>query len=225
MSPKLKTSATLIALCFGTMLAVAQVGCLTPQQRQAMGEYQQQLDSDASVAVDLRAELDKYRAELGKVWDDVAAGKLPIASGKELAGKIMSNISATQQKLADVDKAIAATRQKVDALKASGAPWWAYAIPGALTALQLAGTFVPQLSFLVPVAAALKGQLGATQSKLAVTTEVVGSLSRSLDALPPANAVTSLTKEQLMLEEMSRDELATRADYDEIRRLAQANQI
>lgn len=232
MSPKTKTVSALLAACLASFLVIAQVGCLTPQQQTDLGAYSQQIDRDAATALELKAELGKYRAALAAILADVKAGKVPAASGLELAAQVMQNLEATQGKLVAAQQAVEATREKVAALKASGAPWWAYALPALLAAAQIAGTVVPQLAFLVPVAAAGQAALQRSEQKLATTQEVAGSLSRTLDRLAPKPEACSSVdpaladrKQELLLREQSADELAVKADYDEIRRLARFGQI
>jgi len=230
MSAKLKTSGVFLALALGSVLAIHQAGCLSPQQQADVAAYSQQLDKDQGVVLDVQAELAKYSADMKAVLADVEAGKLPVASGKALVIKLLANQDAARAKLGAALASVDATKASLDALKKSGTPWWAYAIPTGLTLAQLLGTFVPQLSFLVPIAGALKGQLAGAQTKLATTQEVAGSLSRTLDTLAPKGAVTTCPslgdqKEWLLLREQQGDELATKRDYDELRSLAKAGQI
>jgi len=232
MAPKLKTASIFAAVALASCLAIGQVGCLTPAQQAAQTSFVQALDKDTATLASLKAEVGKYRAELAAIAADVKAGRIPAASGLALADKIMANMEITLAKIGEVEASIAGTRKALADLKASGAPWYAYAGPIGLTLMQLLGTFVPQLSFLVPVAGALKGQLASTQTKLAVTTEVAGSLSRTLDALPKVEAeglpkvpVLARAKEDLLVREQAADELATKADYDAIRALAKAGAI
>lgn len=233
MAPKLTTTGIFLALCMGSLLAIAQVGCLTPEQRASVAQYSQALDEARGQVEALKAELGKYRAEMAAIKADVVAGKVPAASGLAMADKVLANIDATQERLSAAMATVGKTERSIDELKKSGAPWWAYAIPAGLTAAQLLGTFVPQLSFLVPVAGALQGrlagaqsQLATTSSRLAVTTEIAGSLSRTLDALPPTpESPVAAAKQALLLREQQADELATKADYDELRRMAQSQQI
>lgn len=235
MSAKLKTSATFLALALGSMLAIAQIGCLSPEGQAAMAKYSQALEQDQAVILALKAEIEKYRAEMAAVKADVKAGKLPVESGLAMAEKVLANLESAQQKYSAALASADETKAAINDLKKSGAPWWAYAIPTGLTLAQLLGTFVPQLSFLVPIAGALKGQLAGaqtqlatTETKLAVSREMNGSLSRSLDGVAAANpelADLPTLKQELMRKEQSEDLLAVKADYDELRKLAAAGQI
>lgn len=248
MSPKLKTTGVFLALALGSVLAVHQAGCLSPQQKVDMAAYSQALEKDQGVVLSVQSELAKYAEQLKAVVADVKAGRIPAASGLELGQKIMANMDSARARLSEALAAVAETKTAVKKLQESGTPWWAYAIPTGLTLAQLLGTFVPQLSFLVPIAGALKGQLAGaqtqlvqTQGKLATTQEVAGSLSRTLDSLvekepqvatpldgqPRAVIVQGMAerKEQLLLREQQADELAVKADYDELRQLARCKQI
>lgn len=229
---KIKTSGVFLALCLGSILAIHQTSCLTPAQQQNMAVYSQTLDQAKAEVLALQAELAKYRGEMAAIKADVQAGKVPVESGLALADKVLANIDSTQQRLAGAMSTVDKTGKAIADLKASGAPWWAYAIPAGLTVAQLLGTFVPQLSFLVPIAGALKGQLAgaqtqlaATQSRLATTAEITGSLSRTLDGVVEGDPVLAAKKQELMRKEQSEDLLAVKADYDEIRSLSACKQI
>lgn len=237
-TPKLKTSATFLALMLGSVLAIHQVGCLTPEQKADLARYEQQLDRDQGVVVSVQQELAKYTADMKALMADVEAGKVPLASGLAMAKKLAANMDSARARLSEALAAVDNTRADVKRMQASGTPWWAYAIPTGLTLAQILGTFVPQLGFLVPVAGALKSQLAGTQSQLAgaqtqladteqqlaVRNEIAGSLSRTVDGMTTLGAPAAALKEQLLLREQQADEVATKADYDELRRLAKCGQ-
>jgi len=194
--------------------ALSQSGCLTPAEQKRLAAYSAALETDAATFLDLKTEAEKYRAELAALLQAVKDGKVPAPEALALAAKLTANWSATMARVEQVKASIAATQQSVDDLRQNESPWWIYLV-GALPAIAAVGAaFVPALS---PVAAAL----AAARGQLAVRTEIAGSLSRTLDSVAPDPA----DKELHMLREQSRDELAVKADYDEIRQLAQAGKI
>ncbi|HOX08846.1 MAG TPA: hypothetical protein PK280_20800, partial [Planctomycetota bacterium] len=98
---KLKTSAAFLALALGAVLAIAQIGCLTPETKAQIVTLQSNLDRGQATVLQLKTELEKYRGDMAAVVADVKAGKVPLASGLKLADEIMANMTATQQRLAD----------------------------------------------------------------------------------------------------------------------------
>lgn len=196
---------------------VSQTGCLTPAQRAAMVQYDQALEADAAEIAKLKAEAEKYKAELAAIVAKLKAGEMPKAEAAALVAKAVANYDATLERVASVEAKSAATKKAIEDMKKSEAPWWLYLVIGLPPALAVVSQFVPALSPIAAAAQAAKGQLVAANQKLAVTTEIAGSLSRTLDAVgDPAKKETAMVREQ------AADEAATKADYDRLRAEAKA---
>lgn len=212
---------------------LSALGCLTPEQQAKLGKYEAALQADAATIVALKGEVEKYRADLAAIVEKVKAGQVPVAEGLALAEKIGANMTGALAMIERVQTSSAATSKAIADLKASGTPWWAYVLPLLPPMLAVGAAFVPGLGP-IAAAAAQVSQLRASNNnlatKVAVTEEMAGSVSRTLDlvvdkAPPEVQAALAAIKEAAMLREQSADTEATKADYQRLRSDAQAGAI
>lgn len=161
---KSKTVMTMLGLALAGVLGVAQISCVNPEQKAALDQMTLVVDQDLATMESLRGELSKYQTELKAIFAEVKAGKVPYEQGLLLAQKVIANISATQQRILDVQAAVTKTKEAIAQAKQANLPWYYYAIPVGTAALGIASMFVPGLSPLVQILASTKGQLNAVIS-------------------------------------------------------------
>jgi len=163
-SSKMKLIGTFLALALSGVMAVAQMGCTTPEQRAALENFDRALTQDQKTLEGLYAEIQKYQDDLKAIWADIKAGKTPYETGLALASKVLANIKDVQSRIAETTTSIKDTQAAVAQLKAAGTPWYLYAMPVGTALLGIASMFVPGLSPLVTALQSSKTQLAATVS-------------------------------------------------------------
>jgi len=161
MAAKAKVLGTFLALALGGLMGTAQMGCLNPEQRLALVQFDRALMQDQATLINLRAELEKYQVDLKAIFGDIKAGKVPYETGLVLASKVIANISDTQKRMAEIEASVTGTAVAIKRVQDAGVPWYYYALPVGTAAVGVVSMFVPGLSPLVQALQSTRGQLTA----------------------------------------------------------------